>query len=127
MLVEDDPTVTLGVIGALELIGYEVCATTSTGENAVELAQTLSPDVILMDVDLEGELDGIAAALKISERRRSSIIFLTAQQNEFACRAASSVYNFGFLRKPFELESLACAIRASLFQNIEKAFLGRAA
>ena len=110
LLVEDESIVALDIQGRLEDSGYGIVGTVMTGEAAIELAGNLSPDLILMDIQLKGKLDGIEAAEIIRARYNLPIIFLTAFADEDTLRRARVTEPFGFLLKPFEEHSLTAAI-----------------
>ncbi len=113
MLVEDDPVLAVGVTGALESFGYDVCASVQTGEEAVESAIKLQPDVILMDINLRGEMDGVEATEAINSRSSVPVIYLSAQTCEATTRKAKLTKHDAYLRKPFDIDELHFAIESS--------------
>ena len=79
LVVEDEKIIQLDLQYQLEQLGYVVAGVASTGEEAVEKAAQLEPDLVLMDVRLKGAMDGIEAARRIQAAREVPVIYLTAQ------------------------------------------------
>lgn len=82
LIVEDEPLVALDLQAQLTQLGYEVLGITGQGEEAVTLAGELRPNVVLMDIRLQGAMDGISAAQKIRDCFGSAIVFLTAHAED---------------------------------------------
>lgn len=117
LIVEDDAIVALDLAGTLRELGYAVAGTTSRGEEAVRQANQLKPGLILMDVRLAGQIDGIQAAQDIRRHSDVPIIYLTAHSDrETLQRAACSVAS-GYLVKPFKAPELRCAIEIALHKH----------
>lgn len=113
LLVEDDPTLAVGVTGALESFGYSVCAAVQTGEEAIATALELRPDLILMDINLKGEMDGVEATEAINARSSVPVIYLSAQTNEATTRKAKLTTHYGYLKKPFDPDELQSVIEST--------------
>ena len=129
LVVEDERITAEDIKSALESAGYVVRALVYSGEEAVCKAGELHPDLILMDIQLEGEMDGIEAAGQIRERFDIPVIYLTAYSDAGIVQRAKvtepSGYlikgQFGFLRKPFEESELHTTIEITLYNHkIEK-------
>ena len=129
LVVEDERITAEDIKGALESVGYEVPAVVHSGEEAVKIAGELQPNLVLMDIELEGKMDGIEAAGQIRERYGIPVIYLTAYSNTGIVQRAKitepSGYllkeQFGFLRKPFEESELHTTIEITLYNyKIEK-------
>ncbi|WP_034607441.1 hybrid sensor histidine kinase/response regulator [Megalodesulfovibrio gigas] len=116
MIVDDERIVALDIKNTLERLGYKVPAICSTGEEAVEKAAELTPDLILMDIKLRGEMDGVQAAELIHTRQGTPIIFLTAYSDEKTLERAKLSEPFGYLIKPFEERELHSNIEIALFK-----------
>jgi CheY-like chemotaxis protein len=114
LVVEDEMIVALDLQFKLERMGYRVPATAMTGEEAVALADQLRPDMVLMDIGLKGDLDGIAAALRIKEQFGLPIAFLTAYGDAKTKELAQVVLPVGFLTKPFTDEEILSVIQIGL-------------
>ncbi|MCA1987176.1 MAG: response regulator, partial [Desulfovibrio sp.] len=116
MIVDDERIVALDIKNTLERLGYKVPAICSTGEEAVDKAAELTPDLILMDIKLRGEMDGVQAAELIHTHQGTPIIFLTAYSDEKTLERAKLSEPFGYLIKPFEERELHSNIEIALFK-----------
>ena len=116
LLVEDDAIETMDIKRTLESFGYEVPCTASRGEEAVEKARKELPDLILMDIILKGELNGIEAANEIKELE-IPIIYLTAHSEEDTVQKAKVTGPYGYLIKPYDPFELRYAIELALYKN----------
>lgn len=114
MVVEDEGLVALSLQRKLEKLGYRVPAVVASGEEAVELAGNLSPDLVLMDIMLDGALDGIDAASRLRERLDVPIVFLTAYSDDMTIERAKAAEPFGYLVKPCEDRELRTTIEMAL-------------
>lgn len=114
MLVEDDLVISLGLSEALKLLGYNVCCSVQSGEEAVEMALELVPDVILMDINLKGQMNGVRAAELITARNcLVLIIYLSAQMSDVTTRQALMSKHEGYLIKPFDIFELHTIVQTS--------------
>ncbi len=98
----------------LEDMGYEVTATVSTGEAAILKAEETKPDLVLMDIVLEGQMDGIEAASVIRSRLNIPIIYTTAYADEETRKRAEVTKPSGYLSKPVMTHQLGSAIEKAL-------------
>lgn len=117
MVVEDEGVVGLAIKHCLENFGYEVPAIISTGEDAIKKALEFYPDLILMDIRLKGELDGIAAAQQIKQDYNIPVIYLTAYSDNTTLERAKITEPFGYILKPFEEKSLQTTIEMGLYKS----------
>jgi two-component system, response regulator PdtaR len=118
LIAEDETIIRLDLRTLLESHGYEVCGEARDGVEAVELASSLEPDVILMDVKMP-RLDGVEAARRILERRAVPIVMLTAfGQDELVARAVDTGV-FGYLAKPFREQDVLPALVAAQARHAE--------
>jgi CheY-like chemotaxis protein len=117
LVVEDENIVALDLRIRLEGLGYTVLAIAVSGEEAIEKTSELDPDLILMDIRLRGEMDGIEATQIIQARSDVPIIYLTALADEDTLRRAEATGAQGLIRKPFEDEDLRTAIEAAFDQS----------
>jgi response regulator NasT len=122
LVAEDDSIVRLELRTVLEASGLPVCGEARDGAEAVELATTLKPDVIVMDVKMP-RLDGIEAARRILADRSVAIVMLTGFGDEELVERAIDAGVFGFLAKPFAEDDLIPALRAALARHAEFAEL----
>ena len=116
LIVEDEKIVAEDIKRTLVNYSYEVCSILSYGEEALIKAKELLPDLILMDIMLEGEMDGIEAAEKIYMEFGIPVIFLTAYANEKILKKAAQSTPFGYLIKPFEDRELRASIEMALYK-----------
>ena len=116
MVVEDEGIVGLELSEALNRMGYQVLPVVATGHEALETVVVEHPDLILMDIRLEGELDGVETARKIHNNFKIPIIYLTAHSDETTIQRAKHTESYGYLLKPFEERSLRAAIEVALYK-----------
>jgi PAS domain S-box-containing protein len=117
MVVEDDRIVARDIREQLGRIGHTVVAVTHSGEAAVDLAVAERPDLVLMDIRLDGGMDGIDAAQLIRAQCQIPVVFLTAYADDETVRRASSAEPFGYLLKPFEDLHLRSVIAMALHKH----------
>jgi len=117
LVVEDERIVAHDLASALRELGYAVPATVATGEEAVERARELQPDVVLMDIRLPGAIDGIRAASSIRQEHDIAVIYLTAHSDDETLRRAMQTEPVGYLVKPFSPPQLRCAIEIALHRR----------
>ncbi len=114
MLVEDERIVAFDLKRQLQGFGYHVGAVVASGEQAIETVDAERPDLVLMDIHLEGRMDGIEAARHIRNRHQIPVVFLTAYaEDDTLCRALSS-RPFGYLVKPCDGRELHATIQMAL-------------
>jgi PAS domain S-box-containing protein len=114
LIVEDETIIALDVQGILNGLGYEIAGIAGTGETAVEKARTLKPDIILMDILLAGQMDGIEAAREIRKTNDIPIIYLTANADQATVDRARDTQPYAYLNKPIH--------ERDLYSNIESAW-----
>ncbi len=117
LIVEDEGIVSMQIQDCVMHLGYDIAATVDTGEAAVEIAQKLKPDLVLMDIRLKGSMDGIEAAAHIREQQRIPVIYLTAYCSEEKLERAQYTEPYGYLLKPVQEESLETAIRMAMYKH----------
>lgn len=121
MLVEDEIIVAMDIQQRLEMLGYEVVAHATTGQEALKYSNTESLDLILMDIKIRGNMDGIDTAVLIREQLDIPIIYLTAFSDEQTLMRARVTEAYGYLIKPFEDRELKSSIEMALYKyKIEK-------
>ncbi|MBN1348474.1 response regulator [candidate division KSB1 bacterium] len=117
LIVEDENIVAMNIKKRLKNMGYAVSAVASSGQEALELSQKYQPDVILMDVRLKGDMDGVETAEKIHEQLNIPVIYLTAYSDEKMLQRAKVTEPFGYLLKPFEDKELNITIQMALYRH----------
>ena len=117
LIVEDEAPLALSLESQLKEIGYDVAGIAVSGEQAIELFEEKMPDLILMDIKLRGEVDGIDVATFIRSRHFVPIIFLTAFSNDAEVQRAKRLGPDAFILKPFQTRELQIAIEMALYKN----------
>ncbi len=124
LIVEDDPVIARGLRQRLTTLGYEVSAIASTGEEAIERARQTSPDLVLMDIRLEGDMEGTEAAESIHSSFNVPIVFVTAHADDEILERAKKADPFGYLVKPYTEMALRSTIEMTLYKaRAEKALV----
>jgi len=117
LVVEDESIVALDIQSRLQNLGYQVPVTVGRGELAIEKVETQQPDLVLMDIMLQGDLDGVQTAERIGQRFDVPIIFLTAYSDESTLQRAKATSPFGYLLKPFNDRELHINIEIALTKH----------
>ena len=117
LVVEDECIVALDIQERLESLGYNVPATVAFGEKAIEQAGLLRPDLVLMDIHLQGQMDGIEAADHIRRQFGIPVIYLTANADHPTVERAKFTEPFGYVIKPFEERELHTTIEVALYKH----------
>jgi PAS domain S-box-containing protein len=117
MVVEDEQLIAKDIADTLTKLGYDVTGTVSSAEACVECAATRRPDLVLMDIHLQGELDGIDAARMLRERFDIPVVFLSAYADEGTVARAKQSAPLGYLLKPFRKSELRSAVEVGLFRH----------
>ncbi len=117
LVVEDEGVIAEDTRTSLSDLGYEVAAVASSGEEAILKAEQTRPNLVLMDVMLKGEMDGIEAANTITERFHIPIVYLTSYADNGILKRAKVSEPFGYLVKPFRTRELAATIEMALAKS----------
>src|SRR5215469_4060792 len=117
LVVEDENVVALDIQRDLVSFGYGVPATASTGQEAIEMAAALRPDLVLMDIRLRGGVDGIEAAEEIRTHFNIPSIYLTAYADPATVSRARLTGALGYLIKPFGERDLHAAVEVALYRH----------
>lgn len=117
LIVEDEAIVAADLAGKLRRLDYEVVGITADGLEAVDLAGVLRPQLVIMDIQLEGAVDGIEAAGEIRRRYDVPVIYLTAHSDPATLTRAKLSDPFGYILKPFEERELATQIELAVYKH----------
>ena len=117
LLVEDDSIIVMELEDRLYTLGYAVCTATAYGEEAIDKAAELGPDLVLMDIRLKGAMDGIEAAAEIRERYDIPVVYLTAYADNNTLQRAQITEPYSYIIKPFEDRELHIAIEMALYKH----------
>ena len=121
LIVEDEQIVAVAIEGHLQRLGYQVVGKAVSGEEACRKAAQLEPDLVLMDVRIEGPMDGIEAARRIRESRDVPVVFLTAYSDVETVERAKAVEPYGYIVKPFHPRDLHTTIEMALHKgNVDR-------
>jgi PAS domain S-box-containing protein len=117
-VVEDEMIVALDIQNRLQQLGYQVVGTAFSGDSALVQIGELLPDVVLLDVSLESEMDGLEVAAKVREQLRIPIVFLTAFSDEHMMGRIQVTEPFAYVLKPFETVELHAALQIASTRNM---------
>ncbi len=118
LIVEDEAIVARCLSMVLELEGYEVCDYVATGKEAIQKSIEQNPDLILMDINLRGEMDGITAMENIRRQQKIPVIFMTGYSGlEYSVRA-EKLQPLAYFKKPIEVELITPVIREYFKDNL---------
>ncbi len=116
LIVEDNNIVMLELKDRLFEMGYNVVDTASSGDEAIEKAGLHRPDLIMMDIRIKGEMDGIDAAAEIKKKFGTPVIYLTAHTDEDTIERAKHTEPYGYIIKPFEEREIRTTIEMALYK-----------
>jgi CheY-like chemotaxis protein len=114
LIVEDEAIIAYDLRSKVERLGYEVVGITATGEEAIELARLHRPLLVLMDIKLAGEMDGIAAAQHINRECNLPILFMTANSDPDSDQQMRQAGFVGRIMKPFDKRDIRIQIEKAL-------------
>lgn len=117
LIVEDEAIVAMQTGKHLSRAGYEVAAALSSGEEAIERFEELKPELVLMDITLRGELDGISTAALLKEKYDVPVIFLTAHTEGNILERAKVTGPYGYIVKPFDMKTLDITVGMALYKH----------
>jgi len=120
LVVEDEGIVSIDIRNMLKNLGYTIAGVAFLGEDAVQKAESTQPDLVLMDIGLKGDIDGIEAAKTIRDRFHIPVVFLTGFADENTLTKAKEADPSGFIIKPIKEEELLATIKQALSSNSEK-------
>ncbi|MDW3209988.1 MAG: response regulator [Reichenbachiella sp.] len=122
LVVEDDPITAEDISEVLQECGMHVMDKVPSGESALEVVRNKKPDVILMDVNLEGELDGVVTASMLNETDNIPLIYLTANSDKVTALRAINTHPSAFITKPFDESNVIFAIELAFSNHLKKIF-----
>jgi CheY-like chemotaxis protein len=114
LIVEDESIVALDLKNRLIRLGYFVSGIAVSGEAAIQKAAETCPDLVLMDIRLKGDMDGIEAAKEIQARFGIPIIYLTALVDDDTMQRVDATASDGYILKPFEQSELRATVETAL-------------
>lgn len=117
MIVEDERIVAKDLQGRLQSLGYKVVAMAAESKDAIAKAKATQPDLVLMDIRIEGEMDGIQTADVVRSELDIPVIFLTAYADPSTLSRAKIIEPFGYILKPFEERELQSTIEIAMYRH----------
>ncbi|TAG94664.1 MAG: hybrid sensor histidine kinase/response regulator [Oscillatoriales cyanobacterium] len=121
LIVEDEILIAKNLSHKLEKLGYQIVGTVCSGADAIQRAREMKPDLILMDIVIKGEIDGIETAAIINQELDIPIIYTTAYADDETLQRAENTDSYGYLLKPFKERELNATIKIALRKHQEAA------
>ena len=125
LIVEDESIVAKDIQYSLIKLGYTVCGIASNAEKAIELATTESPDMVLMDIMLKGDINGIDAAITLRQDLALPVIFITAYSDITTLEKAKIAEPYGYILKPFKEIDIQITIEVAVYKHAKEQELVR--
>lgn len=126
LVVEDEAIIGADIQATLEALGYRVPRVVASGDDALAAVRALEPDLVLMDIRIQGQLDGVETARLVRRLRDVPIVFLTSHSDQATLDRAKQVAPQGYLLKPFDEKDLRTTIEVTLHTHELERRLGRA-
>lgn len=117
LVVEDESIIAEDIADSLIALGYAISAIVHSGEEAIQAAEKMQPDLVLMDIRLQGGMDGVTAAEQIRSRFQIPVVYLTAYVDDNTLKRVNATKPFGYVVKPFEEKNLHSAIQIALHRH----------
>jgi CheY-like chemotaxis protein len=117
LVVEDEVVIAMDLQQRLIRLGYDVPVIVGNGEEAIDTVVKLRPSLVMMDIRLQGEMDGIQAAQRIRREARIPVIFLTAHSDDTTLQRAKMAEPFSYIVKPFNERELKASIEMALHRH----------
>jgi CheY-like chemotaxis protein len=117
LIVEDERLIAIDLQRRLMRLGYSVVALAASGIEAIQKAQALQPDVVLMDIRLQGTMDGVEAAQQIQASAGIPIVFMTAYVDEETRQRVRATSPWGYLHKPFTAQQVRSTLEQVLAEQ----------
>lgn len=117
LIVEDEQVVAEDLRRLVTRLGYEVVGTAANAEDALRLVEEKRPHMVLMDIRIQGPIDGIEVAEQIYTEYEIPVSYLTAYADESTLERAKSTLPFGYILKPFEERTVQTTIELALYRN----------
>jgi signal transduction histidine kinase len=114
MLVEDERIVALSIQQQLRRLGYNVPAVACSGDQALQMVGEIDPDLVLMDIHIEGVVDGIEVARSLQADRDIPVVYLTAYSDDATLARARTTKPYGYMMKPFSERELHATVQMAL-------------
>jgi signal transduction histidine kinase len=119
LIVEDELLIAKNLSHKLESLGYQIVGIVSSGADAIQRAGEMEPDLILMDIVIKGDIDGIETAVRINQKFDIPIIYTTAYADDETLQRAENTGSYGYLLKPFKQREVHATIKIALSKHQE--------
>ncbi len=116
LIVEDERVVAMALEDTLISLGHSVCGLVSSGDQALKVAASASPDLVMMDIKIKGSIDGIETAKKLRDSYGIPVIFLTAYADQEILERAKLTEPLGYILKPFKSQELRSVVEVALYK-----------
>lgn len=120
LVVEDEAIVAMVIKKRLMNLGYSVSGVAATGKDAITKVEGTFPDLVLMDIMLKGDMDGIEAADEIRKRFSIPVVYLTAHSDENTLERAKLTEPYGYILKPFTERDLSSNIEIAIHKHLRE-------
>ena len=117
IIVEDEAIVADDLAQKVSALGYRVLATACTGEEALQLAETHRPDLVMLDLTLAGTLDGVETAKQLNALHQIPVVYVTAHSDRETVQRANLAGHFGYVLKPFSERDLAIQLDIAIYKS----------
>lgn len=117
LIVEDDKASAKLLEIGMRRMGYEVCGIAASGKEAIELSASSQPDIVIMDINLPGEFDGIRAAEIIKQEVDVPVLFLSANIEDNTVKRALEIDPIGYISKPYTMETLRIMVETGVYRH----------
>lgn len=117
LIVEDEVLIARNIAAELENSGYEIIDTVNSGYMAIEAALKIKPDLILMDIVIKGDMDGIETSMELNKKIDVPIVFLTAYSDNDTVNRVKDVAPYGYILKPFRKRELNIIVEMALVRH----------
>ena len=116
LIVEDDEDIAETLSEALQQLDYDVAAAVTNGADSIAIVQNKAPDIVLMDIEIMGDMDGVQTTEEILSRCEVPVVYLTGMTDDETLEKVKKTNPYGSIVKPFEITELKVAIELALYK-----------
>jgi len=116
LIVEDERVVAMALEDALTAMGHHICGIANSGSQALSLAASGPPDLVLMDIKIKGPMDGVDTAKRLKEIHHIPVVFLTAYSDQDIIARAKAAEPLGYILKPFKTSEVTAVMELALYK-----------
>jgi two-component system, sensor histidine kinase and response regulator len=118
LIVEDEAIAALSLQESLLQLGYEITGLAASGPEALRSIEHMRPDLVLLDINLQGEADGIAVGRQLMQEHQLPVVFLTAYSDRATIERAREVFPYGYMIKPWQQAELVAVLETALYKHL---------